>query len=157
MNTLTRNISATSRGRIWAVTLIALATGFFVIGGGEAQTLQKGVSVQLAVSTNAAPMPEADNADAFIVSITENGTIYLGVNQITASDLKEKVRSTPFKRGQKLYIKADARTPYAKVLQVLDATRSGGIAPQVLLTAATESSKTGTIVPPEGVEVQLGR
>ena len=101
-------------------------------------------------------MPDADNGNAFIVTVTNDGTVYLGVNRITLPDLKEKVRSTPFQRGQKLYIKADARTPYAKVLEVLDATRTGGMAPQVLLTAHTGPSMPGTIVPPQGVEVQFG-
>jgi biopolymer transport protein ExbD len=101
-------------------------------------------------------MPEADNEGAFIVTVTDEGTVYLGVNRIALRDLKEKVRSTPFQRGQKIYIKADARTPYARVLEVLDASRTGGSAPQVLLTGHTGPSTPGTVVPPEGVEVQLG-
>ena len=125
-------------------------------GLAQAPAMQVGVSVKLAVSANAAPMPDADNSDAFIVTVTDNGSVYLGVNRITLPDLKEKVRSTSFERGQKLYIKADARTPYAKVLEVLDATRTGGIAPQVLLTARTGPSMPGMIVAPQGVEVQFG-
>jgi biopolymer transport protein ExbD len=117
--------------------------------------MQKGVSVQLAVSADAAPMPEADNENAFIVTVTEDGSVYLGVSRIALPDLKEKVRGTPLQRGQKLYIKADARAPYARVLEVLDATRTGGMAQQVLLTAHTGPSTPGTIVP-QGVEVRLG-
>src|SRR5579863_8529494 len=140
------------------VSLVVLTFTICVAPNGLAQApaMQAGVSVKLAVSTNAAPMPQADNGDAFIVTVTDNGSVYLGVNRITLPELKEKVRSTSFQRGQKLYIKADARTPYAKVLEILDATRTGGIAPQVLLTARTGPSTPGTIVPPEGVEVQLG-
>jgi biopolymer transport protein ExbD len=100
-------------------------------------------------------MPDADNENAFIVTVTHDGTVYFGVNRIALPDLKEKIRSTPLQRGQKIYIKADARTPYARVLEVLDATSTGGMAPQVLLTAHTGPSTPGA-VPPEGVEVQLG-
>jgi len=118
--------------------------------------LQKGIRVVMAASSNAVPMPDADNQNAFIVTVLRDGAIYLGVDRIAPSDLKEKVRSTPFKRGQKIYIKADARTPYASLLEVLEATSTGGIAPQVLLTAHTGPSPAGAIVAPEGVEVQLG-
>ena len=144
--------------RILEVCLVALALMGDAAPHAIAQSpaLQKGVRVQLAVSANAAPMPGADDENAFIVTVAENGTVYLGVNRITLPDLKEKIRITPFQPGQKLYVKADARTPYARVLEVLDATYTGGIATQVLLTARTESSTPGAIASPEGVEVQLG-
>jgi len=140
------------------VSLVVLTVAACVVPDAAAQSpaLQKGVSVKLAVSTNAAPMPDADNENAFIVTVTEEGTVYLGVNQITLTDLREKVRSTPLQRGQKLYIKADARASYARVLEVLDATYTGGMAQQVLLTGHTRSSTPGMITPPEGVEVRLG-
>jgi biopolymer transport protein TolR len=139
-------------------SLVVLGVGACVVPDTAAQSpaMQKGVSVQLAVSTNAAPMPDADNEDSFIVTVTEEGTVYLGVNRITLGELKEKVRSTPLKKEQKLYIKADARAPYARVLEVLDATSTGGMAQQVLLTGHTKPSTTGMITPPEGVEVRLG-
>ncbi|HEY3974813.1 MAG TPA: biopolymer transporter ExbD [Candidatus Sulfotelmatobacter sp.] len=144
--------------QLLSVSLVVLTLAAYAVPNAAAQSpgLQKGVSVRLAASTNAAPMPEADNENAFIVTVTDEGTVYLGVNRIMLPDLKEKVRSTPLQRGQKLYIKADARAPYAKVLEVLDATRTGGVAPQVLLTAHTGPSAPGTIVRPEGVEVRLG-
>jgi biopolymer transport protein ExbD len=122
----------------------------------QSPAMQKGVSVELAATTNAAPMPDADNDDAFIVAVTERGSIFLGVDPISPATLREKVRSTPFKRGQNLYIKADARTPYATVLRVLEATYSGGMIPQVLLTAPPESPQQGTMVSPRGLDVMVG-
>ena len=144
--------------RLLPMILVVLTLAACVTSNSAAQSpaLQKGVSVELAVSTSAAPMPDADNENAFIVTVTDAGNVYVGVNRITLPDLKGKVRSTPFRRGQKLYIKADARTPYAKVLEVMDATYTGGLAPQVLLTAHTGPSVSGTIVLPEGVEIRLG-
>ena len=35
------------------------------------QALRKGVSVEMVVTNNASPMPEADQADAWIVTVTE--------------------------------------------------------------------------------------
>lgn len=134
-----------------AFTLAASLTPMAV----QTPALQPGVSVQLATASNATPTPDADSEDAKIVAVTAEGSVYFGVDPITLTDLGEKVKSTPFIRGQKLYIKADARTTYAKVLQVLDATRTGGIAPQVLLTGQSESSAPGTIVSPKGLEVLL--
>jgi biopolymer transport protein TolR len=98
-------------------------------------------------------MPDADSADAFIVTVSAGGSIFLGAEPITFNALAEKVRSTPFRRGQKIYIKADARASYANVLQALDAT--GGIAPRVLLTAHNGPSTLGTILPPQGVEIEF--
>jgi biopolymer transport protein ExbD len=136
-----------------ALTLAADAKQYAVA---QAPALQKGVNVQLATARNATPMPDADKEDAKIVTVCADGSLYFGVDPIALTDLPEKVQSTPFIRGQKLYIKADARTPYARVLEVLEATGTGGIAPQVLLSARTGPSTPGRMAPPEGVEVQLG-
>ncbi len=115
--------------RFVCLLVTTLTTAAVLMTVAQSPTLQAGVSVKLAVSANAAPMPDADNENAFIVTVTDDGNVYLGIDRIKLPDLKEKVRSTPFQRGQKVYIKADARTPYAKVLEVLDATGTGGIAP----------------------------
>jgi len=136
--------------------ILVLAASSLAAQTTSTSPLQRGISVEMAVSGNAAPMPDADSENAFIVTVTGDGTIYFGVNRIALSKLKDKVRSTPFQRGQKIYIKADARAPYARVLEVLDVTGTSGIAPQVLLTAHTGPSTPGAVVPPEGVEVQLG-
>jgi biopolymer transport protein ExbD len=133
-----------------------LATLFFAAPALHTQSLQRGVNVQLAATTSAAPMPDADSEDAFVVTVSAEGSIFLEAEPITLNALAEKVKTTPFWRGQKIYIKADGRVSYATMLQVLDATRTGGIAPQVLLTAQNGPATPGTSLPPEGIEVQLG-
>jgi biopolymer transport protein TolR len=138
-----------------ALTLAAGSAGSAPHAVAQSPVMQKGISVQMAVTSNATPMPDADSENALIVTVTNDGSVYFGINRITSDALPEKVRSTPFRRGQNLYIKADGRTPYANVLKVLDATRTGGIAPQVLLTSQAESSAPGTVVPPKGLEVLL--
>jgi biopolymer transport protein ExbD/biopolymer transport protein TolR len=139
-----------------SLVTLAVAANLALSNSAQSPALPKGINVELAVSSNAIPMPDADNENAVIVTVTNDGKIYFGVNQIALPDLKAKIRSTPLQRGQKIYIKADARTPYARVLEVLDATPTVGLASQVLLTAHTGPSTPGTIAPPEGVEVQLG-
>jgi len=123
-----------------------------------AQAMRKGISVELPVTSNAAPMPDADQEDALIVSVTEDGTVYFGVDPISAAGLAEKVKGgLPNRTEKKLYIKADARTPYANVVKVLDAVRTAGVEAPNLLTAQRESSEPGTLVPPKGLEVLVGQ
>ena len=50
--------------------VLVLAGVLFAIRTGTTQQLQRGVSVQMAPTTAAAAMPEADKQDAWIVAIT---------------------------------------------------------------------------------------
>src|SRR5215469_9160665 len=138
------------------VCLIALSAGTVapLTAAAQSSALQQGISVELVPTRNATPMPEADSKDAFIVAVTENSSVYLGVNLITLPELAEKAPATPFKRGQAIYIKADARTPYGTVLAVLQAT--GGVIPQVFLTNQPSSKESTGIVSPEGLNVSVG-
>jgi len=123
----------------------------------RAQPMQKGISVELPVTSNDVPMPDADQEDALIVSVTEDGNVYFGVNPISPAALMEKVKGGLSSRTEKhLYIKADARTPYANVVKVLDALRTAGVKAPNLLTAHRDSSEPGTLVPPKGLEVLVG-
>jgi biopolymer transport protein ExbD len=139
------------------VCLIAfVAASFALASGWQSPTMQQGISVELVPTRNASTMPNADREDAFIVSVAANGAVYLGVDSISLRQLAEKTRSTPFKRDQAVYIKADARAPYATVLPVLEATNTAGLLPQVLLTSQKESTESGAIVPPEGLNISVG-
>ena len=121
-----------------------------------AQTMRQGVSVQLAITNNAAPMPDADNEDAWIVTVTNSGGLYFGVQPVTLDNLAKEMKESPRKREQKLYVKADARAPFANVKNVLDVGRESLFAEAVLLTAQQDSSQPGTLVPPRGLEVRIG-
>jgi biopolymer transport protein ExbD len=122
-----------------------------------AQTMQKGISVELPVTSNAIAMPDGDQEDALIVSVTDNGNVYFGVDPISPAALAEKVRDGLSNRTERrLYIKADARTPYANVVKVLDAMRTSGVEVPNLLTAQRDSSGPGTLIPPKGLEVLIG-
>ena len=68
--------------------------------------------------------------------------------------MAEKVKSgLPSRTEKKLYIKADARTPYANVETVIEAGRAVAFEAPVLLTSQPGSSASGTVVPPQGLEV----
>jgi biopolymer transport protein ExbD/biopolymer transport protein TolR len=135
------------------VTFVVLVTVMFAAPMCVAQALQKGISVELAPTGNAAPMPDADNENSLIVTVTGNGSEYFGIDPITPAALAEKITGRLSNQEQKLYIKADARTPYADVSKVLDAARTAGVEAPILLTSQPESPEPGTVVPPKGLEV----
>src|SRR3981081_1916182 len=95
--------------------------------------MQKGSSVELAPASSAVPVPDADNQDALIITVTDSGKFYFGIDPVTPDLLAEKLKGRP-PRGQNLYIKADARAPYASVVKVLDAARTAGVGGVTLLT-----------------------
>jgi biopolymer transport protein TolR len=146
------------------VCLLALtltpSTVPLLVAQSEARThppLQKGISVELPVTSNAVPLPDADQENALIVTVTDEGSVYVGIGLTTTAALAERVKGGLSNRTEKkVYIKADARTPYASVARVLEALRTAGVEAPNLLTAQTGSSEPGTLVSPKGLEVSLG-
>jgi biopolymer transport protein ExbD len=116
--------------------------------------MQKGIHVELPATSNAVSLPDADQKDALIVTITEDGSVYLGVDRVNPGALAETVKGVLSDRPEKkLYIKADARTPYANVVKVIDTVRLAGVEVLNLLTAQEETPQPGTVVPPKGIQV----
>jgi biopolymer transport protein ExbD len=122
----------------------------------QSPTLQRGVSVQMATSSHATPMPEADRENAWIVTVTTDGQVYFGTDQVTAEGLAEQMKMHPRNRDAKLYVKADAGAPFSSVRQVLHAARVDLFDDVVLLTAQPETAQPGTIVLPKGLDVWIG-
>jgi biopolymer transport protein TolR len=121
-------------------------------------TMRKGIHVELPATSNAVSLPDADQQDALVVTITEDGSVYLGVgpvnDPVNPGALAEAVKGILSNRPEKkLYIKADARTPYANVVKVIDTVGLAGVDVLNLLTAQPESPQPGTIVPPKGIQV----
>lgn len=108
--------------------------------------LQRGMRVEMAEASHAVPMPAADEKGAIVMSVTANGNVFLGVKPVDVSALSGLKEGT-------VYVKADARAPYQKVLTVLDALRGRSV---VLLTAPTLKPETGKIVPPYGLKLVVG-
>jgi biopolymer transport protein ExbD len=141
--------------RVWGVTFLVFITMLFAAPRCTAQALKKGISVEEAVTRNAVAMPDADKEGALIVAVTQSGSVYLGIDPITPAALAEK-SGLSSRAEEKLYIKADARTPYANVAKVLDAVRKAGVTSTNLLTAQDETPEPGKLVPPKGLEVLVG-
>jgi biopolymer transport protein ExbD len=117
---------------------------------------QKGITVDLPPTSNAVAVPDADKEDAVVVTVTRGGSVYLGVNLTSTAALADEVRSVLSNRSQKiLYIKADARIPYASLVRILDSVRTTGVQEVTLLTSQRNSESPGTVVPPKGLEMLI--
>jgi biopolymer transport protein ExbD len=101
--------------------------------------------------------PNADQPDALVVALTADGSIYLRANPVPTPDLADRVRSMLSTRQDKtLYIKADARVPYARLVEVIDALQKSGIKGLTFLTAQQDAADQGrTPVSPKGLELRV--
>jgi biopolymer transport protein ExbD len=154
MKHLTGNTVGEPRHRTWNIAL--LATVMATAAMCSAQTMQKGINVELAPTRNALPMPDADKKDSLIITVTDNGGVYLGADPIALDALAEKIKGHLSYPKQQFYIKADARSPYADVLKVLQVAHGGGAEWPVLLTGQHESPVRRAWGPPEGLQVRVG-
>jgi biopolymer transport protein ExbD len=145
------------RVRFTGNAIMSLVLVLLAVPGSTAQAPQRGISVDLASADNTIAVPEADKEDAAITTVSEDGSIYVGTSLIPPAALVEAVRDTLSGQAEKkFYIKADARTPYANVLKVLEAARMAGVETPILLTSGKKASRPGTVTPPQGLEVQIG-
>src|SRR5689334_11858528 len=82
--------------------------------------LQKGISVDMAKVNNPEQMPDADKEDALLVSITRDGKVYFGSEQVAVDTLTTKVKDRlANKPDKRVYVKADMRTRFGGVVQVV--------------------------------------
>ena len=133
------------------VVTIALAIGV----GPQKPALQKGVSVQMAVTNNAQPMPAADELDAWVIAVAADGRLFFGADQETSEGLLEQMKVNPRKTDQNIYIKADARATFSEVKKALHAAREAGFEAPVLLTTQHEAVRPRIVVAPRGIAVSL--
>jgi biopolymer transport protein TolR len=109
--------------------------------------MNPGISVETPVASHAVEMRAADEQNATVVAITADGKVFLGIEPTEPAALSRLSEGT-------VYVKADARVPYQKVLAVLDALRVKSVA---LLTAPPENAVRQGIVPPYGMKLIVCR
>ena len=157
MNCLEINNVGRPKRRVVSVIFAAFVTVMFAASMCAAQALQKGISVELAPTSSAIAVPDADKQDALIVTVTDTGGLYFGTDPVTPDSLLAKMKGRVSQGTPNLYIKADARAPYASVLKVLDAARTAGVVAVTLLTTQPRATRAGTVAAPEGIEMELAR
>jgi len=135
----------------------AIPGALFAQQAGGVVPLQQGVSVQMPVTRNAVAVPNADTQDAVVVALTADGTTYLRAAPLPTPALADRVRSILSTRNEKtLYIKADARVPYARLVDVIDALQRSGVEGVTLLTAQQDAADQGNrIVAPKGLQMRV--
>jgi biopolymer transport protein ExbD len=106
--------------------------------------LNKGVTVDMAKAKNPIPMSAQDKSDAITVAVTRDGRTYLNTTQMAAEDLPPKVKDLLTGRVDKtVFIRADARARYEKVVDVVDNLRAAGVDNVGLLTEQIQEKGTG--------------
>ncbi len=104
--------------------------------------LNNKVNVDLAKAISAVPLPDADHEDSVKVSITRDGKVYLGANQITLADLGPKAQDLlQDKPNKTVYVRADVRARYGIVMDAVDALRTAGVDEVGFLTEPPPSSQ----------------
>jgi len=97
--------------------------------------LSKGISVDMVKTKNPIAMQAADKSDAIVCAITRDGKTYLNTTQLAPEDLPNKVKDLLSNRVDKeVFVKADSRARYEKVVDVVDNLRAAGVDNLGLLT-----------------------
>jgi len=97
--------------------------------------LQKGVSVDMAKTNSPTPMPDSYKEDSLLVAVQRDGVVFFGSDKINPDDLTNKVKDRlANKTDKRVFIKADARAKYGRVVEVVDDIRSAGVDQVGLLT-----------------------
>ena len=104
--------------------------------------LSKGVSVELAKTNHPIAMQAADKSDAIVCAVTRDGKSFLGTTATATEDLPNKVKDMLANRLDKtVFVKADARARYERVVDVVDNLRAAGVDQLGLLTDQKEPGK----------------
>ena len=97
--------------------------------------LNNKVNVDLPTAAQAIVMENANKEDSVMVAVTRDGKIYLGGDQIAVdamgTTIADKLSKNPEK---KVYLRADNRAMYGKVMDAVDGIRAAGISELGLLT-----------------------
>ena len=101
--------------------------------------LNNKVNVDLPTADAAVVMENANKEDAVIVAVTRDGRTFLGGDQVTIDDLGAKVGAKlENKMDKEVYMRADIRANYGKVMDAVDGIRSAGVSQLGLLTEKRE-------------------
>jgi biopolymer transport protein TolR len=91
--------------------------------------LCKCVTIDLPKLRHPQSMALAEREDALMVAIFRTGDVYFGNDKIAADQLSGKIRDRLRTAGgeRKVYIRADGRTRWGRIGEVIDEVRSAGV------------------------------
>jgi biopolymer transport protein ExbD len=104
--------------------------------------LQKGVSVEKVKTKNPIAMKDADKEDAILVSVTRAGDTYLGTTRMAPDQMPTKIKDMLTNKPEKVvYISADRRAKYERVVTVVDEIRNAGVEQLGLITEEIQGAQ----------------
>ena len=104
--------------------------------------LNNKVNVDLPKADAAVVMEDANKEDAVIVAVTRDGKIFLGGDQVQPDDMGAKVAAKiENKNSKEVYLRADNRAKYGKVMDAVDGIRTAGVSQLGLLTEKRDNGK----------------
>jgi|SRR5690242_7160448 biopolymer transport protein ExbD len=110
--------------------------------------LQKGVSVDKALTHNPRQMPDAEKTDAVEVAITRDGKFFLNAQPIALGDITKQVDDLMQNKLNKVvFIKSDARAKYGDVVAAVDNVRAAGIEQLGLITEQVQPNQNIPLAP----------
>jgi biopolymer transport protein ExbD len=115
--------------------------------GAQKPVLRQGIAVDMPVASHAVEMRAADGQGTTIVAITASGQVFVGIERTEPTALSRLSAGT-------VYVKADSRAPYQKVLAVLDALHGKSV---VLLSAPPANAGRPGYTPPYGTKLIVSR
>ena len=103
--------------------------------------LNNKVNVDLPKADAAVVMENANKEDAVVVAVTRDGSVFLGGDKVTIDDLGSKISAKlENKTDKEVYMRADVRANYGKVMDAVDGIRSAGVNQLGLLTEKRDDS-----------------
>ena len=77
------------------------------------------------------------------MAVTRDGRTFLGADQMTIDDLGPKISAKlENKTSKEVFMRADTRANYGKVMDAIDGIRSAGVSQLGLLTEKRDTSDT---------------
>ena len=105
--------------------------------------LNNKVNVDLPKADAAVVMEDANKEDAVTVAVTRDGRVFLGGDQVTLDDMGSKISAKlENKTSKEVFLRADIRANYGKVMDAVDGIRSAGVSQLGLLTEMRSDSDT---------------
>ena len=105
--------------------------------------LNNKVNVDLPQATAAIVMENANKEDAITVAVTRDGRAYLGGDQVSIDTLASKIADKlTNKTDKQVFLRADVRANYGKVMDVVDQIRAAGVSNLGLLTEKRDADDT---------------
>jgi biopolymer transport protein ExbD/biopolymer transport protein TolR len=105
--------------------------------------LNNKVNVTLPTANAAIIMDNANKEDAVIVAVTRDGRTFLGGDIVNIDDLGSKISAKlENKTDKEVYLRADVRANYGKVMDAVDQIRAAGVSELGMITEKADTEAT---------------